>query len=200
MFKKAELILFDNNLHVYEFGDHKDEKPKYSKLVEDIANTNMNVNDKHHHLVYQSPTGIQLNNAFHLLVESPEIKEFCQEKTHDIMPSSDSVFAITDMWLTIVPPNGSINFHNHNGLFHGMYFLHCRDNESTLVFNSGVENRYYESIGNPSPNRFNSRLQSINIIEGHIYFIPSHIEHNTTSNSSDDTRISINFNIDLIER
>lgn len=200
MIDKTELTLFDNALHIYEFQHHAKLKEKHSKICEDIANTNMNTNSRHHYLVYQSPTGLQLNYAFKELLEGEELNHFCNQKHCELMPGSDLVFAITNMWLTIVPSAGMINYHSHKGLFHGMYFLHAENQNGMLLFNSTVSDAHFESIGNPTPNRFNSPTNNISINEGYIYLIPSFINHSSTANESQETRVSLNFTIDLVEK
>lgn len=200
MLKKAELTLFDNNLHVYEYSKHEDSKAYLSRIAEDIANTNMNTNTYHHPLIYQSITGLQLNNAFKDLIESPEMKEFCIEKINAILPSTELTFAVTDMWLNIVPKHGQFNPHTHSGLFHGIYFLHVPENAGMMTFDSPAPFQYFENIGNPNINQFNSKRQTFSMNEGCIYIIPSHVTHGSTANLSEDNIVSFGFVMDLVER
>lgn len=192
--------LFDTDLTIYEFGQHKELKPYLTQIVNDISTTNMNVNNTHHPDVYQSPPGLQINNAFKSLVESPEMIDFSNTRKQLTMLSEDRTFAIVEMWLTISPPKSMISLHRHYGLYHGMYFLHAPQGCGMLVLESDLPQSHFEKIGHVINNQYNSRTQTINMPEGGIFFIPSWMRHGSTANMTEDVRVSIDFIIDIVEK
>jgi len=197
-----EIQLFNYSVWASEYQNHEQNKPLFGKTVSDWAASNINANKLHHGLTHQTPTGLQMNNGLIDLVKSEEIKSFVSGLREKIDLPQDRGFAINSMWATFIPPNGMISTHSHTGIFHGIYFLHSPVNSGMLVFDRDIPDQYYEYLGTGEIEKtpYNTNRQSYNMPEGGIIIMPSWLKHSSTSNESNETRMSINFIMDVFEK
>jgi len=197
-----EIPIFNYSIFACEYQNHNRDKELFGKTVSDWAKSNINANNLHHGLTHQTPPGLQMNHGLDQLINSEEIKHFVSSLDGKIDMPPDRSFAISKMWATFVPPHGTISTHMHEGAFHGIYMLHSPINSGMIVFERDIPNAYYDvfSAGEVEKTPYNTNRQSYNMPEGGIFFLPSWMKHSSTSNESDDTRITINFILDVFEK
>lgn len=195
-----DITLFDNNLTVIEFEEHAEQKQKMFNVIHDISTESVNANDGHHTLVYQTAPGLQINNAFQALLNSRNLKLFCDRKTQETVLGRDKKFVCNSMWATIIPKYGEISRHTVEGIYHGIYFLHSAPDSGMMTFYNRIEDSYYHKFGNIIKNEFNSNKQILNMPEGAIYLIPSYIDISTSTNMTDDKSVCVQFILDIAEK
>lgn len=194
-----KVTLFDESLHAVEYDKHAETKKKFVQIIEDIKATSMNTNDFNHTLVYQSPPGLQMNNAFHNLITCEGMQNYSKQKTHDVILPRDKKFAITSMWATIIPKYGQLLPREHEGVYYGTYFLHSPAESGMISFYNNVHDSWYSKFGNVIHNEHNHNTHLLNMPEGGIYLIPSYTKVGTTTNMCDDPNVQINFVIDVVD-
>ena len=106
---------------------------------------------------------------------------------------------ITGMWSIINPTNASNARHIHsNNYISAAYYLKAPDNCGDIVF---YDPRSANVIRRPiinTMNKLNSNIFRITPKEGLLVLFPSYIHHSVKSNESNEERIVISFNINLI--
>lgn len=192
--------LFDHSMSVLNFSKHFEVKEQISKIVNDIAQTSMNANNYHHTDVYQSPPGLQMNNAFDCLLRSPEMQEFVQLKTQEFVIPAEKYLVCDCMWVTFIPPGGMLRSKEHEGVFFGSYFLHSPADSGMITIESLTPNSYYLKLGNVQNNEFNNNIRAFNMPEAAIFLVPSFLRSGTTTNTSNEVAVQINFTLDIVDR
>ena len=195
-----DINLFDNNLTVIEFEKHAANKQKMFDVVHDISMESVNANNGHHTMVYQTAPGLQINNAFQDLLNSENLKSFCERKTQETILGRDKKFVCNSMWATMLPKYSQMSRHTVEGIYHGIYFLHSAPDSGMMTFYSRVEDSYFNKFGNTIKNEFNSNKQILNMPEGAIYLVPSYIDISTSTNMTDETTVCIQFILDIAEK
>ena len=106
---------------------------------------------------------------------------------------------ITGMWSIINPKNASNSRHIHsNNFISAAYYVKANKDSGDIVF---YDPRSANSIRTPKvnePNKLNSNFFSITPKEGLLVLFPSYLNHSVDLNNSDEERVVISFNIDLI--
>jgi len=194
-----KITLFDESLHAVEYDKHAETKKKFIQIIEDIKATSMNTNDFNHMLVYKSPPGLQMNNAFHDLITCKGLQDFSMQKIHDVILPKDKKFAITSMWATIIPKYALLVPKEHEGVYYGTYFLHSPTESGMILFHNNIDDSWYSKFGNTINNEHNHNVRSLNMPEGGIYLIPSYTKVGTSTNMYDDPNVQINFVIDIVD-
>lgn len=195
-----KITLFDHSLFVLQFHKHEENKKKYMSIIEDIKASSMNTNNFHHTSVYQSPPGLQMNNAMDDLINSQEIQTYCKQKIHDVILPKDKNFACTSMWATIIPPGGQLVPKTYEGAFYGSYFLHSPADSGMISFYDEVPSLYFEKFGNVLHNEHNHNIRLLNMPEAGIFLVPSFQRVGTTTNTSEEPNIQLNFILDIIDK
>lgn len=195
-----DIVLFDNNLTVLEFEKHTECKKSMFNVIQDIRAQSVNTNAGHHTLVYQTAPGLQINNAFQDLLNSENLKAFCERKTQETVLGRDKKFVCNSMWATVLPKYSQLSRHTTEGVFHGIYFLHSAPDSGMMTFYSKVEDSYFNKFGNIIKNEFNSNKQILNMPEGAIYLVPSFVDISTSTNMTDTETICVQFVLDIAEK
>lgn len=192
--------LFDQSLNVLNFRGHFDNKETMSRVVNDIAQTSMNANNYHHTDVYQSPPGLQMNNAFDCILTSPEMQEFVTLKSQQLIIPSEKYLVCDNMWVTFIPPGAMLRTRDHEGLFFGSYFLHSPADSGMITVESLTPSHYYSRLGNTQNNEFNHNVRAFNMPEASVFLMPSYLRVGTTTNNSDEVAVQLNFTLNVVDR
>ena len=106
---------------------------------------------------------------------------------------------ITAMWSIINPKNASNMRHIHpNNFISPAYYVKASEKSGDIVF---YDPRSANTIRSPivsKTNKLNSNIFSVQPREGLLVLFPSYIHHSVNRNSSEEERIVLSFNINLI--
>ena len=106
---------------------------------------------------------------------------------------------VTGMWSIINPTNASNARHIHsNNYISAAYYVKAPDKCGDIVF---YDPRSANVIRSPiinTQNKLNSTIFNVTPKEGLLVLFPSYLHHSVNSNESDEERIVISFNINLI--
>lgn len=108
---------------------------------------------------------------------------------------------IVAAWINYNESREAINIqHSHDGVFSGVFYLKTPTGSGNLTLVNPHINSLWKGcvISNPK-NGFTSEHVSIQPKEGQLIIWPSYLEHFVEPNTCDDSRISISFNIQLLE-
>ena len=148
--------------------------------------------------LFESNSGLHLLEPFQPLVREiiSHIEEFW-----DIMLFTEGTDPkITDMWANIHNKGDETLLHTHSNVITvGCYYLDFPKDAGNLIFKDPNEytHHYY-------PYDFEGKSvytwKEIEILENDIVLFPGHLQHRTAPNMSDSRRISINFNVTMVDR
>lgn len=139
---------------------------------------------------------------------TPELKELHSQiqlrvdTFHDYMGFKSSLKKVVDQcWVNINPPGTYNSMHTHNGgVMTGIYYVKVPENSGELqmitpnpAFDFIMKDSYIESS-----NQFNASNIIVKPQEGKLYLFPCWVAHQVKMNVSDQNRISIAFDIELV--
>jgi uncharacterized protein (TIGR02466 family) len=107
---------------------------------------------------------------------------------------------VSNMWINRNSPNSYNKEHIHPGcIFAGVYYVTVPKNSGKIKFINPAEHMIYDWKNNYfcKNNEFNSNIWWLPVEENVLYLFPSWMKHEVTMNKSNDTRISISFNLDI---
>jgi len=108
---------------------------------------------------------------------------------------------ITGMWSIINPINASNSRHIHsNNFISAAYYVKSPNNSGDIVFYDPRSANVIQSPIINSQNKLNSTTYSITPKEGLLVLFPSYLHHSVDMNKSDDERIVISFNFNLLQK
>ena len=106
---------------------------------------------------------------------------------------------ITGMWSIINPTNASNARHIHsNNFISAAYYVKAPINCGDIVFHDPRSANVIRSPIVSNMNKLNSTIFSVEPKEGLLVLFPSYLHHSVNSNKSDEERIVLSFNINLI--
>ena len=165
------------------------------KDIEDIVKEGMNINEGN----------LSSRNSYIFNGKLKKIKQFCEQHikiyVKEILdPEEELDFYITQSWLNVVEPGGSIHKHLHeNSIISGAYYVSTVENDR-IVFDD--PNEFRKAAINIEPKEyhlFNSSTWFFPINNNLLLLFPSWLEHAVEPNEKVTTdRISISFNTFMI--
>ena len=106
---------------------------------------------------------------------------------------------ITEMWSIINRRNSYNESHIHpNNFLSSVYYVEAPKDSGSIIFNNPNQvsrNRYPLDI---KKTEFSANLQKIEPKEGTLLLFPSYLWHSVEENKSDEDRVIISFNIDIL--
>lgn len=194
--------IIECNLDKIKVDSHDQNKDRYMHIVRDLYESNVNYNNTHHTSVWCSPNGIQSIHSFAGLVDGPELATYCDLITNRYKIKSNRRVAVTDMWITITPPGGMLlPKRRMKSLVTGSYLLKSPSENASMNFRKPIDPHWYEKVFDPfNRTHYNSPEELMEMHEGWIYFYPSYIESYTTTNVSNEERITIDFILDIVDK
>ena len=106
----------------------------------------------------------------------------------------------SSMW-AIINKKGNFNIeHTHpNNYLSAAYYVKAPDNCGNFkATNPNILDRHIRAKSN-QPNELNSISASIKVNEGDLLIFPAHLPHSVEENKSDEDRVIISFNIDILK-
>ena len=106
---------------------------------------------------------------------------------------------ITSMWSIINKKEASNSKHIHsNNYISAAYYVKAPNNCGNIMFHDPISARTIRNPKIKNRNKLNSNIFSVEPQEGLLVLFPSYLEHSVDMNESNDERIVISFNIDLL--
>ena len=179
------------------------EMAKLSKIDNDsLVNYAYSLKDKNDGRIVANKGGFQSNNLnFNdisgLMVQIlSHISAYCGK----LNLKKNTTINYTNAWLNI---NGQHDYnmnHTHNGFISGVYYVRCNDSNGNLYFRNpnpvdfdwGKDIEIYEDF---KDNIVAADTWDFVPKEGDLYLFPSWAKHGVLSNTTNNNRISISFNI-----
>ena len=147
--------------------------------------------------------------------QSPDLSDniVFNELKENIFNNADDMFelfninknkqlVISNMWAGVNPRGGSNTLHNHPGAtFSGVFYLKVPEKSGDIVFtHPAVNHNYHFNVHTVSLwNNINSGEKNIPPKVGKLILFPSYQYHYVKPNQSNEDRISIAFNMTLID-
>lgn len=106
-------------------------------------------------------------------------------------------FYITNSWITAKNKGQGHHRHNHqNCIFSGAFYANATESMGALTFynKQGYLSDFNFTYSYIDHNIYNSSSWQLSVKTGTLIIFPSHLEHDVTKNTEDDTRIVIGFN------
>ncbi|MDC3131654.1 TIGR02466 family protein [Pelagibacteraceae bacterium] len=127
---------------------------------------------------------------------SPHINKALLDMDWDI---KNQIVKISSMW-AIINIGGASNARHHHGnsTISAAYYVKAPINCGEIVFYDPRPAPVYSHPRANKPNSFNAMINSINPVEGGLVLFPSYLDHSVNPNLSDEERIVVSFNINLI--
>ena len=102
-------------------------------------------------------------------------------------------YAVTSSWFTKTTKGKYAHEHDHNGSdISGVYYLQTNGNDGNLVLTNPLR-----MLSNNFIMFMTSRDQKVVLEQGRLVLWPSYIKHRVETNTTDDDRVSISFNIKI---
>ena len=127
---------------------------------------------------------------------SPNLKGVLVDMGWDL---SKNEIKITSMWSIVNYKNASNSRHIHsNNYISAAYYVRAPKDCGNIVFHDPRSESVYMHPKISETNKLNSNIFSIEPQEGLLVLFPSFLHHSVNINNSDEERIVISFNINLI--
>lgn len=121
------------------------------------------------------------------------IVEAVQQYANEVMCWQGYEYYISLSWANINPPGSYHHIHNHsNSLFSGVYYIKSCD--STIKFH-GPQTNQMLTFTPTDYNIWNSSVWRLPVNDNSIVIFPSTTQHSVDDNTSDESRVSIAFNV-----
>ena len=108
----------------------------------------------------------------------------------------DTPFVITGLWANWNAPGAAHQMHNHpNNFLSGVYYVQTSKGAETINFH---DPRLQRDVIKPAVTELtaeNTDQVVVTVKDGTLLLFPSWLTHSVDSNSSDQTRVSVSFNI-----
>ncbi len=127
---------------------------------------------------------------------SPNINKVLQDMNWDI---NNQMVKISNMW-AIINIGGASNARHHHGnsTISAAYYVRAPENCGEIVFYDPRPAPVYSHPPSNNPNSLNAMVNSVKPIEGGLVLFPSYLDHSVNPNLSQDERVVVSFNINLI--
>jgi len=194
--------IIECNVDKIQVQDHEHVKDNLLHIIHDLYQHNVNYNTTNHASVWTSPNGLQSIHSFGRISSGPEVVTYANMLMNRYKIKNNKRIAITDMWVTIIPPGGMTVPHRKiKSLVTGVYFLNIPAENASINFKKPIDPHWYDKIYDPfNRTHYNCHEELLRMQEGFMYFYPSYIESYTTTNVSDSERIMIEFVMDSVDK
>jgi uncharacterized protein (TIGR02466 family) len=139
--------------------------------------------------------GWQSDKQIYNIPHFAKLADLILNESKKIINSDKIVPFITSMWINIHDNKGFNHLHTHPGSWYsGAFYLKCPENCGQISFTDprpAAEMSIYESF------TIGKNIHCIGPSAGDLIMFPSWLPHLVEQNLSDDSRISISFNIEL---
>ena len=184
----------------------------WTSIINNYESINDNIYQYIKNLNVQDPDGIKKSNFggwhshnFDILSQTPnnfikniypDLQEMLTDMNWDLKKQT---IKITSMWSIINKKESTNERHIHgNNFISAAYYVKAPKNSGNIVF---YDPRSAPTFNHPltkEANKLNATTQSIEPKEGLLVLFPSYLHHSVERNLSDEDRVVISFNINLI--
>lgn len=194
--------IIECNVDKIAVKEHDSIKHQLMHVIQDLYQNNVNYNTTNHVSVWTSPNGLQSIHSFDRIASGPEISTYANLMMDRYKIKHHKRVAITDMWVTITPPGGmTVPKNRIKSLVTGVYFLNVPQENASINFRKPIDAHWYDKVYDPfNRTHYNSPEELLRMQEGYIYFYPSYIESYTTTNVSNEERITVEFLLDSVDK
>lgn len=145
------------------------------------------------HKAWQSDHDLQKMNEFHKLVSS--INE-AVVTVLAFLKIGQVDFEITGIWVNMNPPDAVHSKHSHpNNFLSGVYYVQTQKGADTINFHDPRLQTEIMKAPVTELTAENTDQVVVSVKNGAILLFPSWLTHSVDANTSDETRISVSFNI-----
>ena len=105
--------------------------------------------------------------------------------------------SVVNLWININEYKDYNILHEHpNCMISGVFYVKAPENSGSIVFKNDSDIRYYMNYNLTSDlNNYNASMWSFPALENTLYLFPSWLKHFVEPNLSNESRISISFNL-----
>ena len=118
------------------------------------------------------------------------------ESVLDFLKTGDGAFDLTGLWANMNPKGAAHPIHSHpNNFLSGIYYLRTHEGADTVNFH---DPRSQTGIIRPPVTELtaeNTDQVEVEVSDGTLLMFPSWLPHSVDASGSDETRISVSFNI-----
>jgi len=171
-----------------------------SKLNKELTNEELFIINKTKSCVYKNEGNTTSNDNYILNNKSlKNLKEELDLKVQDyfdkiICPAGSITPYITQSWINFTEKNQYHHKHNHpNSFISGVFYINCDEKFDTIKFFKKDYERITLEV--KEYNVFNSSSWWFAVKTGNIILFPSSLEHKVETKETDNTRISLAFNV-----
>lgn len=180
----ATIPIFHTPIYISEFtGDHNLSKAISEEVNKNIADTPLNK---------PWPSNVEASFEFgkdsNFLSRCLFLRHYILEHVKIYMEGRN--LRLLDSWVNVYGKDGYQEFHRHIGLISGCYYHKAPANCGELILRS-------DSTGQKMFGLYNYEDFKITPEDGMLVLFPSYLEHAVRSNSIEESRISIAFNLNL---
>ena len=187
--------------------------PVWAFTIKDYVNTNEEIYNYVKKLKESDNSGISKSNikGWHskdfdlkenepknfIKLVSPQINKALSDMDWDI---NNQKVKISSIW-AIINKGGASNAKHHHGNsdISAAYYVRAPKNCGEIVFYDPRPAPVFYHPNSNKPNALNAMVNSINPVEGGLVLFPSYLEHSVNPNLSNDERMVISFNINLVK-
>ena len=129
---------------------------------------------------------------------SPNINQVFKDMDWDL---GNQITKITNMW-TIINRSGAANDRHHHGnsAISAAYYVKAPEDCGNIVFYDPRPAPVYYHPLSTKPNSLNAMQNAVNPVEGGLVLFPSYLDHSVNPNLSNEERIVISFNLNLVRK
>lgn len=130
-----------------------------------------------------------------------EVTQRVHECIYGILGATPNLdFQISDSWVSIVHPGRDMGSHSHgNSQFSGVLYLQSTEGSGRIFFHKRkhFDNVFPETLTVPieNPNPVANNMWGFEPKQDMLILFPSNLEHSVERNCSDQTRVSLAFNV-----
>lgn len=169
----------------------------HRRLNENILSTLVGIRQTQPDLVSGQPW--QSDQDLHKLKEFGELVSCLNDAIVNVLEFlkiGQEDFEITGIWANMNPPNAAHKMHSHpNNFLSGVYFVRTHEGADTINFH---DPRSQTEIIRPPVMELtaeNTDQVVVRVKNGTILVFPSWLTHSVDANQSDETRVSVSFNV-----
>lgn len=169
------------------------------ELDREISKEELEVVDYHKTRIYKNAGNTTSLDRYILKTQLPEIKQFIELGVKSyvdtiLIPKHSVNFYITQSWLNYTNPGQSHHKHNHgNSILSGVFYFNADFEKDKIIFYS---ERYNQITITPKEyNTYNSQSWWFAVKPGRLVIFPSDLNHMVEQTTSDNTRVSLAFNV-----
>ncbi len=195
------LKLFPQPVFKYQINDYEKLNEKFIKYIYDLhKKDNVGVKKSNingwHSKAFDLEDKNNIPNKFYSHINS-NIKDVFNKYGWEY---EESKVKCTSMW-AIINKKGNFNIeHTHpNNYLSAAYYVKAPDNCGNFkATNPNILNRHLRAKSDQA-NELNSNSASIKINEGDLLIFPAYLPHSVEENRSDEDRVIVSFNIDILK-